>query len=363
MPSQLQKEGVGLKSVKKWAATALLVAMPICTVACGGAAPASSTPAQATTSGAASSSAAASTASGAKAAPAVKMTVGYPEAVATFTPVFAAAAQGYFAQNGIDASLELVHGPQEVAALTAGSLQVALAGAPSVMDADLGGGSLVMVASLSPYPIYHLDVAPSIKTPSDLVGKTVGVPVVGGVGDEFLRLYLKNNNLTGKVKITALGSEPALLAALKRGIIVGAMFNPPATAEAEQAGFPALMNSLKLGLPFANNAVDITRAYLSSNQGAVKGFLKAFVQGWKFVAAPANKAAVLSIIQKYTKSTATQAEAAYAATQPVWASTSLPTMDAKAVANVLPFLKSPKAATANPQQFYDNSLLQGLAGS
>src|SRR5690348_2673199 len=135
--------------------------------ACGGATPAqpaSGTPSQAAGSAAASPSAPPSGLTPVKLA--------YSQVTAGSAPTYIAADLGFFRKHGLQVDIVQVAGPQEVPALTANEIQIGAVGGNELVDADLAGAQLVMVASSSNYPLFSLNADKSIADPKQLVGRT-----------------------------------------------------------------------------------------------------------------------------------------------------------------------------------------------
>ena len=171
-------------------------------------------------------------------------------------------------------------------------------------------------------------------------------------------LFLSHFGVLDKVKITpAGGTSTTILAALKQGVIGGAILAQP-TGAASAAGFKELVNGVKLGVPFAQGNIIVTRAYAKDHPDLVKSYLRAYVQGWRFASDPANKAEMVKIFQKYTSTDARVSEDGYSAQLPVWQLTKTPAVNAEAFANTLKFGSSDKIKGVDPKQFFDNSFIE-----
>jgi ABC-type nitrate/sulfonate/bicarbonate transport system substrate-binding protein len=165
-----------------------------------------------------------------------------------------------------------------------------------------------------------------------------------------------------KVKIIpAGGTVPSILAAMDQGNIAGGVLSPPTTAVADQAGYAELVNGAKLGVPMNHSGIAVTRSYLKDHADDVKNFLSAYQQAWTFAADPANKPDVLAILGQYTQSDARLSEIGYQAMVPIWSGSKTPRVNPQAVANLLQVSGVPDAASANPDQFFDDSLIDALA--
>ncbi len=124
-----------------------------------------------------------------------------------------AKAKGYFAENGLDASvLEYPSGPPEVADLLAGKLDFAVAadfvGARSIFD----NSDLRIIANVDDHEDFQMLVskASGISVPGDLKGKKIGV-TLKGAGEFFLGRFLSFNDINPK-DVTILNLTPDQMA-------------------------------------------------------------------------------------------------------------------------------------------------------
>lgn len=278
------------------------------------------------------------------------------------TPLFVAVDDGIFRKNGLDVTLELVKDTAVPAALMANELAFALGGGNEVVNSDLSGGSLVMVATASDYPVFSLYANKKYSTVQSLAGQSIGITQPGSATDAAAHLFFNHYKMLNKVKLTPVGTVPAVLAALSKGLVAAGIVSPPTTAKAANLGFKELINGIKLGLPATHAGVLVSRAYLASHKAVMQRVLKAYAEAWTFCATPANKAQAVKSIAKYTKSSSQLAGDAYDAMLPVWQKKKVPTVDPAGIAGVLSLSANPKAKTAKPSEFIDNSIIQAVAG-
>ena len=333
---------------------------------CGGAAPAPAGPSPASSKPAASAPAPAAAASSVKpaaaASGAVALKGSYITTSPTSAPLWVGREMGIFAKNGLDVSLTSVTATAAMPALMANDTQLASSGAAEVAAADLQGGSVVMIAEGAALPIFSLYANKKYKTIQDLSGKTIGVTSIGAASDTAAHLFLRKFNLEGKVKtVAAGGSSGTILAAMTQSIIPGGILIPPVTAQAAAAGFVELVNGVKLGVPLSQGSLSVSRGFLKNRPDVANRLLKSYLASWMYLSNPANKAAVLKVFEQYTKTDATKSEAAYNFMLPLWQSQKVPYLSSQAIGNVLGFLADPKAKSADPKQFYDNSYLEAIA--
>jgi ABC-type nitrate/sulfonate/bicarbonate transport system substrate-binding protein len=277
-------------------------------------------------------------------------------------PLWAGREAGIFARNGIDLSLTSVQATAAMPALSSNDTQLASSGAAEVAALDLKGGTVVMVAEGARLPIFSLYADKKYKTVQDLAGQTIGVTSIGAASDTVARLFLRKFGMEDKIKITAAGgSSPAILAAMGQGLIAGGILIPPVTAKADQEGYVELVNGVKLGIPYTQGSLAVTRSFAKDRPDVRDRALKAYLESWQYLSDPANKAQVLKIFEQYTKTDEHDSQVAYDFMLPLWQSQKVPYMTDDAIKNVLSFIGDPQAKDADPKQFYDNSWLSAIA--
>ncbi|HYY89192.1 MAG TPA: ABC transporter substrate-binding protein [Chloroflexota bacterium] len=293
----------------------------------------------------------------------VKVKAAYPQPSAVQTPVYVAKEEGFFASYGLDVELNRVGGPAQAAALISGELQFGNMGANEVASAVLNGGPLVMIATFSDLPVFSLYADKKYTSVQELSGQSIGVTQAGSSTDAAAHIFLKHFDMTDRVHIVASGGTiPGVLAAMESGVVAGGILSPPTTQKAEEEGYAELVNGVKLGVPMNHSGVSVNKNFLKDHPDQVKAFLTAFLDGWKFVADPANKATVVKVIAKYTETDDRLGAVGYEAMVPVWSSVKVPKVTREAVANLLDVSGVANAQSASPEQFFDNSLIESLAG-
>jgi NitT/TauT family transport system substrate-binding protein len=340
--------------------------------ACGGSAapapsasaPASSAAAKASAAAAPSQSAAkpaASAAASASGAAGAAIKVGYSQIAVAFAPLFAAKDNGLFTKNGLDVTLQQVNGPAAVPALLANEVQLDGLGANEVTRAVLAGAPLTSIATLGDLPVFLLYADKKYKTVQDLAGQTIGVTSLGSSTDVTAHLFLEHFGMLDKVKIVPAGGTSAtVLAALEKGVVQAAIISPDNGVAAAKAGFVPIVDGVKLGVPLNFSVIGVKKSYLQEQPATVKSFLKAYQQAWTYLGDPANKAAVVSLLEKNLKTTSDAAEVGYTSWFPVWSGKKTPTIEPEGVTNTLKFSDDPNARNASAAQFIDNSVLQSI---
>jgi ABC-type nitrate/sulfonate/bicarbonate transport system substrate-binding protein len=135
-----------------------------------------------------------------------------------------------FEKNGLDVEIIRIGGGSRVIqAMLAGEIRVAHGSSPAVVEANLAGADLAIIASTVNVATFRMMAAPAIKAFGDLKGKKIGISRFGGQTDTLTRYLLERWRLD-PVKDVALlqtggGAETA--AAMVSKAIDAALVNPP----------------------------------------------------------------------------------------------------------------------------------------
>ena len=125
---------------------------------------------------------------------------------------------GMFSRYGLSTEAVYIAG-RSINVLLSGDVQFGFTGGPQTVHARISGAELIIIAGLD-RPGQMVVVHPSIKSPSDLLGKKVGLGVFGTTSDYGLRLGLKQFNLRSpQVTFIQVGDVPARLAAVTSGAV------------------------------------------------------------------------------------------------------------------------------------------------
>ena len=165
-------------------------------------------------------------------------------------------------------------------AMIGGSIQVAPIATPTVINADLSGSDLVILAHTLPGVVHAMIVKPEIKRVEDLKGKKVGVTTFGSLTDFLIRHILRKKGLNPDrdVALIQLGGDPERIAALKQGTIDAASLSFPGYGIAMKMGFPMLWDSAKeIDYPW----IEITtrRAIIQKDRDMIMNYMKAHLEG------------------------------------------------------------------------------------
>jgi NitT/TauT family transport system substrate-binding protein len=273
---------------------------------------------------------------------------------------------GLYAKYGID--LEPIYmggGMNSLAAVTSNSVQFLSAGSTATISARLGGMDITMLSVQSSKLEYSIFAAPEIKTPQDLKGKIVTGTRPGASADSALRLILRKWGLEpGKdvIFISVGESQQGRMNALQRGSVAATALTPPFSGVARQLGFRELIDMRKSDIEYAGSSIAGMVGYIKSHPQLVENFLKGYIESLHFFRSQKEKtvAGIMKFMKLNDRSKAEEGYEYYLDLMPV-----MPYASVAGVKAVLQFLAAgqPKAATANPEDFYDHSFLKKIEDS
>jgi len=256
-------------------------------------------------------------------------------------------------------------GMNSIAAVTSNSVQFLAAGATATVSARLGGVDIVILSVQSNKLEYSVFVAPEIKTVQDLRGKIVTGTRPGASADSALRLYLKKNGLEPDkdvIFISVAESQQGRMNALMRGAVSGTVLAPPFSNMARQAGFRELADLRKTDIEYAANSIAGMTPYIKSHPQLIENFLKGYVESLNFFRTQKERtiAGLMKFLKLNDRARAEEGYDYYLDLMPV-----MPYASAPGIRSVLQNLapRQPKAATASPEEFYDNSFLKKIEDS
>ena len=295
-----------------------------------------------------------------------KITIGYSSISPASSSAWFAYEGGFFRKYGLDAQLIFIEsGSRMVQTLISGDVVAAqVAGAP-VIQSNLQGSGVVIIAGLLNTMDYKFVVARDITRPDQLKGKTVAVSRVGSSSDFATRYTLEKYGLIPDkdVAILQIGSQPARFSALESGRIHGVMIAIPLTARAAKLGLNILADLQMLGLEYQHTSLAVSQNMIKTQPDLVRNVLKSFVEGIHY--AKTHRKEALAILAKYLKTDDADAlqEAYESELQALIPEKPYPTL--KGIQTILREMgaKDANARSARPEQFVDNSFMKELDSS
>ena len=228
-----------------------------------------------------------------------------------FTPISAASLPWWIAKEshfyekyGLDVDMIYVGAsPIIVQAMLGGQAGVGAGGGPPLVANVLQGGDVVEVATTVPYAIQSLIVKPEIRTPADLIGKTIGISRLGAIPHYTLQAIVKLHNVQG-IKIVQTGTTTQAITSLSQGLVDGIITSAPFTFRLMKDGYRELVGPKefkKAGVEFLIQGLVARRSFAAKNRDVVLGMIKATMEGVKQIFV--NEKHAKAVLAKYTRQT------------------------------------------------------------
>lgn len=294
-----------------------------------------------------------------------KVRLGLSSVSALHSAVWVAEEKGLFRKHGIDTEIIVTGqgGTAGIGALLANDIQLASSAGDSLVNAALRGGDTVMIAGVVNKGLQRVIVKPEIKTPEELRGKRVGVTRIGAVSHSVLLMVLQRWNMTSKdIQVMQIGSSPNMLASLDKGGIEGAVLTIPSMFVAEDRGYRVLLDMADTDIFYLHTMLATTRGYLKNHREKVGRFLKGYLEGIAYV--KQHKKESIEVVKKKLRIGAAQERNLERSidllSSKYYEVTPYPSL--RGVSTVLGFVSkdNPKAKTADPKTFVDDSLLREI---
>jgi NitT/TauT family transport system substrate-binding protein len=215
----------------------------------------------------------------------------------------------FFKQEGIDAEIIRMNPNVATMALVGGDVgYTTLIG--SVIGANLKGAKLKMIACSQDRTPLALVGKAELKSVKDLKGRTIGVGSYGSTPDIVARMIVKHFGIDPdtEIKVLALGSDAARLAALKEGVVDVIIVAPPVDFEGQKMGFNILIRAGEV-FRFPYNGLGTSVRKISENPDEVKRVLRALIKANGFIRK--NKEGTVRVLVDWAKTKPEFATAAY----------------------------------------------------
>ena len=211
-----------------------------------------------------------------------RLKVAYPTTVGSMGVLWVTKEGGFFDRQGLNVELIYIAGSSKIVqAMLAKEIPISEIAIPAVIQANMAGADLVMLAGPNHKPGQKLMVKPEIKSREDLKGKKLGVTRFGTSDDFLLRYILGQWGIQPdrEVALIQMGGSQEILAGLSSRGIDGGMISSPLNLRALKLGFQMLVDLSAFGVDYQGAGVVTTRSYVRDHPDIVRRYLKAYVEG------------------------------------------------------------------------------------
>jgi NitT/TauT family transport system substrate-binding protein len=231
-----------------------------------------------------------------------KVSIGQSQDILAFAPLYVARAKGYFEEEGIDLTMEILAGGSQVmSALSGDSIQFAAMSAPDLLKAVASKQELLAIQSMI-YQTMNIVVSKKFAderkvtrdTPIEqrvqaLKGAIIGTTGPGAASETFPKwLVAKYGNMDPNkdLETIGIGGLPARQASLKSGQIDAYVSSGPGPEEAEAQGFGYVLFPASHVPGSGNMLHEIMfgkKEYIEKNPEVAKAVARAVTRGGQFL--------------------------------------------------------------------------------
>lgn len=287
-----------------------------------------------------------------------RLEVGTAGSGTTSLPLFVALEAGYFAKHGLAVSVNQVGATVAVQGIISGTIDIYQGGTAAIAG-NLAGADIIYVAAAVDRNSLILFGQKGITSFESLRGKSIATTFPGAFGEIAIRMTARRNAMeVGKdIKLLYHRSPSEALSTFLVGNADGLIITPPQTELARQQGYPVIIEYYKEGLKITGPGTAVTREFFQKYPNTIKAYLMGYLDGLK--RAIDDEAYAKQIESKYTKiSDPKILNENYQQGLRVWNKDM--TVDPAAIRVVLEESSDPKAKSADPKRFYDNSLIEAV---
>ena len=209
---------------------------------------------------------------------------------------------GIFRKHGLDVELLYVGGGGRAAQVVqSGEVPIGIFTGGAVVNSNLAGGDLVMIASSMNVMTFVVMARPEIRRVEELKGKKIGISRFGSATDFGLR-YVEGQWPIKRQRDFAViqaGGMPELMTMLRAGGLEAAVVNAEIAILARKEGFKELADLAKMGLNFPTSSIVTTRSFVKRNENTVRKFIRGFVEGVHY--GKTQRAFGVRVLKKYLR--------------------------------------------------------------
>ena len=213
--------------------------------------------------------------------PLKKIRVGVPSVSMGNIIIFITKEGKLYEKHGLDAEVITMNGSGIASkALISGNIEISPIATPTVINANLAGSDMAILAHTMPGVIHALMVKPDIKRVEDLKGKKIAVSSLGSLTDFLVRYIARKKGLNPDRDLTLIqtGGDAERIVALKSGVVDAAAMSHPGYGRAQRMGFSMLWDSAKeVNYPWME--VTARKTTVKTDRETIMNYMKAHLEG------------------------------------------------------------------------------------
>jgi len=233
------------------------------------------------------------------------ITLGITSATAFSIPHYIAQEKKLYEPEGLSVDTIIAGSANAVLQqLAAGSLNIGQAATDQTLRAIQRGAPIRIIAGAASNAPFRMVAAKGTKGWAELKGKAISVGGRTDVTLYFLRTMARKNGLGDQdYDLLYGGGSPNRLTQLLSGAVAGAILTNPHDFMALEQGYVDL-GSVPDYLPrWAQNNIQVDTRWAAQHRAEILAFLRVHIRAVRYFYDPANRADVIAILAKHTKTT------------------------------------------------------------
>jgi NMT1/THI5 like len=230
------------------------------------------------------------------------VTAGIVARNAYFWPVWIADSVGLFTQQGITNEIVLTRSPAGGhQMLASGGADVALSTPETAIIAATKGAPLVLIAGGQEDPVYSLIAGPQIRSVTDLRKQPLAIAGLrDGVTLIMQRMLISRGLREDELDWIVVGGTTERYVAVKSGAAAAGLVGQPLDFQGETEGLQRLLSSSEVTREWQFINVAANREWARAHTDPLVRWLRAYVNGARYLNDPANKEAAIRILAEAT---------------------------------------------------------------
>ncbi len=296
----------------------------------------------------------------------VRLKIIYSSFTGAYTPLWLAVEEKLGRKYGLEFEAVYAGRARPHQLLLSGDAQyVVSTGTGVVSSYAVGTKDLVIIASFVNATGSSIFSKPQIKTAKDLRGKTVASGRPGAVSDILLHYILKRKiglEPGRDVKIVNVGDTPAILPALEKGVVDGAMLTTPSRLVAKRAGFRELVDFDELGVQYPYVGISTLKVNVKKNPDVTLRLVRALTDAIQVFKTSRERS--MSAMKKYLRGASDEMlDETYGYFTTRMPRFPYPSVEAIKTALEMMADQFPQAASVDPQEVVDMSFVKQVESS
>jgi NitT/TauT family transport system substrate-binding protein len=211
---------------------------------------------------------------------AAQMTLIWTSETGTFAPIWVTKEARLFEKYGNQVQLVFIQGAASAAAaIISNDAQIGSFSPQVVLTSAMQGLDLTMIGRLGNSMDNRIFGRRGITDIKQV--KSLAISRFASNADFAGRFLIERAGLKPDTDVAFLqfGNQSNRIAAIETGRADAAIVTPPMTLQAKKMGFPLLIDSSKLSIPYSSLFFSVRKSYLAQHREDIKNVLKAIIEG------------------------------------------------------------------------------------